>query len=55
MTLSIHIKNYQLKKISMTKNIVESSEAHAKKVALVEAYFRKLKCPDYDKKAEKVN
>ena len=39
----------------MTKNIVESSEAHAKKVALVEAYFRKLKCPDYDKKAEKVN
>lgn len=39
----------------MSKKIVESAEAHAKKVAIVDAYFRKLKCPDYGKKVEKVN
>jgi hypothetical protein len=40
--------------MSSSKN-VESLEAHSKKVALVEAYFRKLKCPDYQKKIEKIN
>ena len=40
--------------MSQTKNI-ESVEAHLKKVAMVEAYFRKLKCPDYQKKIEKIN
>ena len=34
---------------------IESVESHSKKVSLVEAYFRKLKCPEYGKKIEKVN
>lgn len=35
--------------------MASSLDHHSKKVALVEAYFRKLKCPQYGKKIEKIN